>query len=100
MPTWLGFHKELVFVSGVIEIVLALLLLIPSIRSIVAWGIIILLIAVFPANVQMLLNYIKNNNPYTWIAIFRLPIQIILIWWAYRFTKSSNHSTYSRISAG
>ncbi len=100
MPPWLGSHDELVIISGVAEIILALLLLFPAFRHIAAWGIIILLIAVFPANVQMLLNYMKDHDPYTWIAIIRLPLQALLIWWAYGFTRYNNHSTNSSISAG
>lgn len=90
MPPWLPLHKELVFVSGLFEALFALLLIFPQTRRIGAWGIIALLIAVFPANVQMLLNYLDNNDPKLWIAIIRLPLQLLLIWWAYGFTKKKN----------
>lgn len=86
MPPWLPFPKELVFVSGVMEIVCALLLLPSFSRSIAAWGIILLLIAVFPANIQMSVNYYKAGNPYLWLTLLRLPLQVLLIWWAYKFT--------------
>lgn len=87
MPPWLPWHKELVFISGIAEILCALILLFPVSRRFGAWGIIALLIAVFPANIQMLLDYKKDNNPLLWIAVLRLPIQLLLIWWAYGFTK-------------
>ena len=87
MPPWLGWHNELIFISGAAEILLALLLLFTPTRRIAAWGIIGLLVAVFPANVQMMFNYNKENNPQLWIAIARLPLQLVLTWWAYRFTK-------------
>ena len=87
MPPWLGWHNELIIISGVAEILLALLLLFTPTRRIAAWGIIVLLVAVFPANVQMMLNYNKESNPQLWIAIARLPLQLVLIWWAYRVTK-------------
>jgi uncharacterized membrane protein len=87
MPPWLPWHKELVFISGVAEILCALLLLFPVSRRVGALGIMALLIAVFPANIQMLLDYKKDNNPLLWIAVLRLPIQLLLIWWAYGFTK-------------
>lgn len=89
MPPWLPLHKELVFVSGVFETLFALLLIFPRTRRIGALGIIALLIAVFPANVQMLLNYVDSNDPKLWIAIVRLPVQLLLIWWAYGFTKNA-----------
>lgn len=87
MPPWLPLHKELVLISGVFEIAFSLLLVFPSTRRIGAWGIIAVLIAVFPANIQMLLNYADSNDPKLWIAIVRLPIQLLLIWWAYGFTN-------------
>jgi uncharacterized membrane protein len=87
MPRWLPFHDELIFISGVFEILFALLLLLPVTRRTAAWGIIALLISVFPANIQMTLNYQQENNPGLWLAVLRLPVQILLIWWAYSFTK-------------
>lgn len=87
MPSWLGYHELLVVVSGVFEILFALLLLPAKTRRFAAWGIILLLIAVFPANIQMMLNYLNENNSGLWIAIIRLPVQLLLIWWAWSFTR-------------
>ena len=53
MPPHLPFHLPLVLVSGVIEILLGILLLVPRYSRLVAWGIIALLIAVFPANIHV-----------------------------------------------
>ncbi len=86
MPPWIPLHTPIVFISGVVEIVLAILLL-PSItRVYAAWGIIILLILIFPANIQMMLNFYRKHNPYLWITILRLPLQPLLIWWAWLYT--------------
>ena len=87
MPPWMPLHKELVLISGIAEVLFALLLLFPVTRRFGAWGIIALLVAVFPANIQMLINYYQQNNPMLWIAVLRLPLQLVLIWWAYGFTK-------------
>lgn len=87
MPPWVPWHSELVFISGVAEVVSALLLLFPGTRRVGAWAVIALLVAVFPANIQMLLNYKTAHNPQVWVAVLRLPIQLLLIWWAYSFTK-------------
>lgn len=87
MPPWLPYHLLLIYVSGFFEIVLGALLFFEPTRAAAAWGIIALLIAVFPANVQMLLNFIRSHHPYTWVAILRLPLQLILIWWAWLYTK-------------
>ena len=88
MPPWLPWHNVLVVISGVCEILFGLLLLFSLTRRLAAWGIILLLIAVFPANIQMMLSYWNESNPKLWISIVRLPLQIILIWWAYSFTKN------------
>jgi len=93
MPPWLPWHSELVFVSGVAEVLCALLLSFSTTRRLGAWAVIALLVAVFPANVQMLLNYNAEHNPRVWIAVLRLPIQLLLIWWAYRFTKPARQET-------
>lgn len=87
MPPWLPWHEALVFISGVCEIVFALLLFFPSTRRIGAWCIILLLIAVFPANIQMMVNYLHEHHPRLWLSIARLPLQLLLIWWAYRYAR-------------
>lgn len=87
MPPWLPWHSELILISGIAEIMLGVLLIPEATRTIAAWGIILLLIAVFPANIQMAVNYWKENNPYLWIALLRLPLQFVLIWWAWQYTK-------------
>lgn len=66
MPPWLPAHKFLVLLSGITEVLLGLLIIHPFTRTRAAWGIILLLIAVFPANIQMMLNYWRENSPLLW----------------------------------
>ncbi len=87
MPPWIPFHAAMVFISGVAEVLLAILLIFPATRKPAAWGIIFLLIAVFPANVQMMINYINEGNPKTWISVVRLPLQFVLVLWAYVYAR-------------
>jgi uncharacterized membrane protein len=89
MPTYLPYHLPLIYLSGLCEIVFGILLIPDSTRRIAARLIIILLIAIFPANIQMAFNYKNENNPDLWIALVRLPIQILLIFWAWIFTRPS-----------
>lgn len=86
MPPYLPAHKALVFWSGVAELVLGLALLVPALRTWAAWGIIALLIAVFPANVYMATGE-KFGAISAWIRWGRLPLQAVLIWWAYQYTR-------------
>ena len=87
MPTYLPWHVPLVYISGVCEIVFAWLLIPESTRPKAAWLIIVLLIAVFPANIQMAVSFWQKQRPTLWIALARLPLQLVLIWWAWIYTK-------------
>lgn len=88
MPSYLPFHLPLVYISGIFEILCGLLLLHPLTRTYGAWLTILLLIAIFPANIQMLVSFYQKQNPYLWLAIVRLPLQLMLIWWAWLYTRS------------
>jgi uncharacterized membrane protein len=85
MPDYLPAHKQLVFWSGVFEVLLGLGLLLSFTRSISAWGIIALLLAVFPANLFMITSGKFSKIP-QWFLYARIPLQMLLIWWAYSFT--------------
>jgi uncharacterized membrane protein len=90
VPTYLPFPLVLVYITGVCEILFGLLLIPFATRQMAAWLIILLLIAIFPANVQMALNYWHQHNPHLWMTIVRLPVQILLIGWAYIYTRPNN----------
>jgi uncharacterized membrane protein len=86
MPPYLPWHLELVYVSGVCEAVLGILLLIPRTSVLAAWGLIALLIAVFPANIHMAMHTeLYDISPM--VLWLRLPLQGLLIAWAYWFTR-------------
>lgn len=78
-----------VYVSGFFEILGGIGLLIPLVSVAAAWGLIALFIAVFPANIYMTLHNIKiegipHNQSLYWA---RLPLQAVLIAWAYWYTR-------------
>ena len=87
MPPYLPYPLQLVYLSGVCEAVFGLLLIPLYTRRAAAWLIIALLVAIFPANIQMSLNYWHEHNPQLWLTILRLPLQVLLIRWAYVYTK-------------
>lgn len=87
MPPCLPAPLFLVYLSGFAESALALLLIFPNTRTLAAWGIIALLIAVFPANIQM---YKMGGGKFKMsdTALFiRLPFQVVLIFWAFIYTR-------------
>ncbi len=87
MPTYVPMHLTMVQVSGVAEIVLGVLLLVPQTTAIAAWGLIALLIAVFPANVQMALHPATFPEFQPTALWLRLPLQAVMIAWAYWYAK-------------
>lgn len=88
MPSWLPAAATLVLVSGVFEILGGIGVLVPATRVAAGWGLIALLIAVFPANVQMLLNARAAHASATALAVLiaRLPLQALLVYWVFRTT--------------
>ncbi|MBI4747371.1 MAG: DoxX family protein [Acidobacteria bacterium] len=87
MPPYLPFHLELIYLSGVAEILLGIALCIPPLRRWAAWGVILLLIAVFPANIHHLMARGGGMNVPIWALWVRLPVQALFIWWAYIYTS-------------
>ena len=78
--------KVLNGLSGAAEIVLGILLMVPFFTRFAGWGIIALLIAIFPANLFMYKNKKASFGLPKWILLLRLPLQILFILWAYQYT--------------
>jgi uncharacterized membrane protein len=86
VPRWLPVPATLVLVSGVCEILGGIGVLPPVTRVAAGWGLILLLVAVFPANVQMLLDAHSHHASRVWqgALALRLPLQAALLWWVWR----------------
>lgn len=87
MPPYLPWHLFLVYLSGFFEMALGVLLLIPAFTRVAAWGLVTLLVAVFPANIHMAVNpqlYPDISPLALWL---RLPLQAVFIAWAYWYTR-------------
>ena len=89
VPPWLPAPATLVMVSGVCEILGGLGVLLPATRVAAGWGLIALLVAVLPANVQMLLDAHARHVSRLWqlSLALRIPLQAALIWWVWRATS-------------
>jgi uncharacterized membrane protein len=83
MPPYLPWHRELIIVSGIAEIAGGLAILIPKLRPLAGWSLIVLLVAVFPANVQVALYGWPGTQMPPWALWARLPLQPLLIGWVY-----------------
>jgi uncharacterized membrane protein len=92
MPPCLPFHQELVLLSGVFEVLFGILLLVPQSSRLAAWGIVALLVAVFPANLYLYQHQdILPASPV--IHFLRLPLQGVFILWAYWHTRAVTTKT-------
>jgi uncharacterized membrane protein len=92
VPDYLPYHLELVYISGFFEILGGIGLLVPPVSQAAAWGLILLFIAVFPANINMAVNAIDLPNiPDSDLLRWgRLPLQAVLIAWAWWYTKTDS----------
>ena len=87
VPPYLPWPVALVYISGVAEIVLGGLLMVPATAQLAAWGLMALLIAVFPANIHMAMNPQLYPGISQAALLIRLPLQGVLIAVAYWFTR-------------
>jgi uncharacterized membrane protein len=92
-PILASFGLEIVYISGFFEILLGAMLLIPNYRKIAAYGLILLLITVYPANLY--LAFYEEPQKLIGISSFsaswvRLPIQFIFLGLAYWHSKDTN----------
>jgi uncharacterized membrane protein len=90
LPGFIPFKKEVIYLTGVIEIAAAVGLLIPRYRKLTAWLLIIFFLAILPANIHAAINHVNLRTAtfdgagvnYLW---FRVPLQIFFIAWVYYF---------------
>ena len=89
VPPYLPYHLELVYISGIFEILFGVMILFPKYRYWGSLGLILLLIAVFPANIYLFqsVEAQKAIGATQEIATWRLPVQGIFILVAYWIRK-------------
>ena len=95
VPPYLPAPLALVYVSGVAELALGCLVLVPATQRLAAWGLIALLLAVFPANVHMAVNHVGFVDAPAWLGQptprqlwLRLPLQFVLMAWAWWYARA------------
>lgn len=87
MPPIFPMHSEAVLISGVLEIVGGIAVLMPGLRRAAGWGIFVLLIAVYPANIYMALYPELFPSIHWGFLYFRLTLQFLFLYWAYSVTR-------------
>ena len=93
MPPFLPFPLALVYLSGVVEAGLGALLMVPTLKRVAAWGIVLTLIAIYPANIYHAVNGGIRHPDLPAIfaeptfAYARLPLQLVFVAWAWWYTR-------------
>jgi uncharacterized membrane protein len=89
IPKWLPYPIALVYISGAAELMGAIGLCVPSLRRWAGVWIILLLIAIFPANINMAVNQIQPADWHMpgYALWLRLPFQFVFMWWAWRVSR-------------
>jgi len=66
--------------------------LIAPLRKIAGWGLVALLISVYPANIYMAITPEAFPEISIELLYFRLPLQFLFIYWAYSVTRPQSFS--------
>ncbi len=88
MPPYLPAHVPLVYLSGLLETIGGIAVLFAQTRKWAGYGLIALMIVVFPANIYMAMNpslFVESGS--VWALYLRLPLQVVIIGWIYWTTK-------------
>ena len=94
MPDYLPLHRELVYLSGIIEVLSGLGLLWHKTREAAGICLIVLFLAVLPANINMVVHDIQPASFHVpaYLLWARLPFQLVLIYWAWRVSRPEKRS--------
>jgi uncharacterized membrane protein len=87
-PPMKGRAQSLVAISGVAEVAGGLGVLLPWTRRAAGLGLIALLAAVFPANLYMARTPEGFRKIPRWALYARLPLQPLMMWWAWTATRN------------
>ena len=85
IPAWIPYKPAIVWVSGLIEIVLGTALFYPPISQAALYGLMGMLVLFLPVHTYMLANAQRYRKIPYWLLWARIPIQGLLIYWAYSY---------------
>jgi uncharacterized membrane protein len=87
MPPAFPLHLEAVYISGFFEVLGGVGVLIPRLRKIAGWGLVALLVAVYPANIYMAITPEAFPEPSVALLYVRLAFQFLFFYWAFSVTR-------------
>ncbi|MBB6111522.1 DoxX family protein [Mucilaginibacter lappiensis] len=88
LPASIPYKKQVVYITGMIEIAAAVGLLIPDTRTLTAWCLILFFIVLTPANINAAMKHLNMekatlDGPGPEYLRFRMPLQLLFIAWVY-----------------
>lgn len=99
MPPYLPLHRELVYLSGVIEIALGALAAVPRFRKLAAWAVIAMLLSFMPVHIHMVMHPELYPSVPLWALWLRIPLQGVLMSWAWWLTRPDVGASGQRLAA-
>jgi len=92
MPPAFPLHPEAVYISGFFEVLGGVCVLIPRLRKIAGWGLVALLVAVYPANIYMAITPEAFPDIHVALLYVRLAFQFLFFYWAFSVTRPAYNS--------
>ena len=91
MPQQWPLKLEAIYISGLFEIIGGICILFSRLRKFAGWGLIALLIAVYPANIHMVVNHHLFPDISLVMLYFRLALQFVFVYWVFSVTLSKRN---------
>ncbi len=92
MPPAFPLHTEAIYISGFFEVLGGVCVLIPRLRKIAGWGLVALLVAVYPANIYMAITPEAFPDIPVAALYVRLAFQFLFFYWAFSVTRPAYNS--------
>lgn len=90
LPPSVPSRTEIIYATGVLELMAAVSLLVPATNRLTSWCLIAFFLAVLPANVYASLNSVGVGEHGPYYLWFRIPLQILFIGWVWYFGRRSS----------
>ena len=87
MPNYVPNHKLMVFLSGIAEVILGISLCFPLLKNVAIFLIISMLFIFLSVHIYMLTNKKAAAGLPRWALILRIPMQFVLMFWAYSYLQ-------------
>lgn len=87
VPKWFGHEQATVRWSGVAEVLCGVLVAVPRTKRLGAWVTVVVMLVVYPANIQLAVDAGRPENAEEWVAWVRLPLQLPMLRWAHRHAR-------------